>query len=72
MTAPSVQSNALRVTEASVRKGPLMTTISVTEDQVLEALHDVYDPEIPVNIVDLGLIYDVKVEGPYKPDTYRY
>ncbi len=33
----------------------------VTKDEVYEALHECYDPEIPVNIVDLGLIYDVEV-----------
>src|SRR5437867_10154691 len=33
----------------------------VTKEQVYEALHDCYDPEIPVNIVDLGLVYDVEV-----------
>ncbi len=32
-----------------------------TKDQVYEALHTCYDPEIPVNIVDLGLIYDVDI-----------
>ncbi len=32
-----------------------------TKDQVYEALHACYDPEIPVNIVDLGLIYDVDI-----------
>ena len=35
--------------------------ITVTKEQVLEKLKEVYDPEIPVNVVDLGLIYDVKV-----------
>ncbi|HXE80815.1 MAG TPA: SUF system Fe-S cluster assembly protein, partial [Vicinamibacterales bacterium] len=30
---------------------------------VIEALKTVYDPEIPVNIYDLGLIYDVIVDG---------
>ena len=38
--------------------------IDVTLDDVYEALRDVYDPEIPVNIVDLGLVRDVSlVEG---------
>jgi len=34
---------------------------SVTEDQVYTALKKCMDPEIPVNVVDLGLIYGVKV-----------
>ena len=33
----------------------------VNSDQILEALREVYDPEIPVNVVDLGLIYSVEV-----------
>ena len=36
---------------------------TVSRDDVLEALKDVYDPEIPVNVVDLGLIYDVQVDN---------
>lgn len=36
---------------------------TIIEAQVLEALRTCFDPEIPVNIYDLGLIYDVKV-GP--------
>ena len=35
---------------------------TVTREHVLEALKDVFDPEIPVNVVDLGLVYDVNVE----------
>lgn len=31
-----------------------------TRDEVLAALKEVYDPEIPINIVDLGLIYRVE------------
>lgn len=34
----------------------------VIEAQVIEALRSCFDPEIPVNIYELGLIYDVKVE----------
>ena len=32
------------------------------EARVTEAVRSVYDPEIPVNIHDLGLIYELKVE----------
>lgn len=35
---------------------------TLTKEQVLEALKEVYDPEIPVNVVDLGLVYSVEVE----------
>jgi len=34
----------------------------VTSEQVYEVLRNCYDPEIPINLVDLGLIYDVKVD----------
>jgi probable FeS assembly SUF system protein SufT len=35
----------------------------VTEELIYNQLRNVYDPEIPVNIVDLGLVYDLKVES---------
>jgi metal-sulfur cluster biosynthetic enzyme len=34
----------------------------ISQEQVLAALKECYDPEIPVNIVDLGLIYEVRVK----------
>ena len=34
----------------------------VTKEQVYEVLRNCYDPEIPINLVDLGLIYDVQVK----------
>ena len=33
----------------------------LNEELIYEALRDVYDPEIPVNIVDLGLVYGVDI-----------
>jgi metal-sulfur cluster biosynthetic enzyme len=35
--------------------------LPVTEQEVYDALKECYDPEIPVNLVDLGLIYDIKI-----------
>ena len=36
-------------------------TMQVNSADIYECLKTVYDPEIPVNVVDLGLIYDVQV-----------
>jgi len=41
---------------------------SVNENQVWEALRQCYDPEIPVNVVELGLIYKCEIE---KTDTNK-
>ena len=38
-----------------------MTTETPTRESVIEIMKQVYDPEIPVNVVDLGLVYDVQV-----------
>jgi FeS assembly SUF system protein len=32
-------------------------------DKIEETLRTVYDPEIPVNIMELGLVYEIKIEG---------
>ena len=33
------------------------------KDKIIEEIKKIYDPEIPVNIYELGLIYDIKVEN---------
>ncbi|MFQ5882507.1 MAG: SUF system Fe-S cluster assembly protein [Candidatus Methylomirabilales bacterium] len=38
------------------------TNSLVIEAQVIEALRTCFDPEIPVNIYELGLIYEIKVD----------
>ena len=39
-------------------------TASITRDLIIEKLSTVYDPEIPVNIWELGLIYDIEFPKP--------
>ena len=40
-----------------------MAEATDSEERVLEALRNVIDPELGVNVVDLGLIYGVSLEG---------
>ncbi len=40
---------------------PITEDIKPLEERVVDVLKTCYDPEIPVNIYDLGLIYEVKV-----------
>ena len=39
-----------------------MTTSAPTEEDLTEALRDVVDPELGINVVDLGLVYGVSVD----------
>lgn len=65
LTAPEVQANT----------GPVPATAEEAEEKVWDQLKTCFDPEIPVNIVDLGLVYYCKVtpreagEG-YKADVH--
>jgi metal-sulfur cluster biosynthetic enzyme len=36
--------------------------VEVKEEDVIEVLREVFDPEIPVNIVDLGLVYEIAIK----------
>ncbi|MBI2085335.1 MAG: DUF59 domain-containing protein [Candidatus Aenigmarchaeota archaeon] len=38
----------------------------INEEQVKSALKNCYDPEIPINIVDLGLVYGIKIDDENK------
>jgi metal-sulfur cluster biosynthetic enzyme len=61
------------VTEEQTREGrtaadlpeqaqPAAADVAKIED-VEEAMRDVVDPELGINVVDLGLVYDIRVEG---------
>lgn len=39
------------------------------KDKIIDILKTVYDPEIPVNIYDLGLIYDIRITNHESPIT---
>ena len=34
-----------------------------TKEKVIKEIKKIYDPELPVNIYELGLIYDIKING---------
>ncbi len=54
--------DALGIEAATQNSTPVDSDAEVSEDQVWEVLKSCYDPEIPVNIVDLGLVYEMKLE----------
>ncbi len=53
---------AIQGFEAGVEAEPPVAAGEFSEGAVWEALKTCFDPEIPVNIVDLGLIYDLAIE----------
>ena len=62
--AESTKALEATVAEALAEKArdPRLTSMS-QEELVYEVLKDCYDPEIPLNVVDLGLIYEVKTSS---------
>ncbi len=47
-------------TENLVKENPVQTEAELKE-KVVKAIKEVYDPEIPVDVYELGLIYEIKV-----------
>lgn len=45
------------------KPAPVAEGDEALQDAVIAALKEIYDPEIPVNIYDLGLIYNVEING---------
>ena len=64
--APRAMTRKSRVDEGetALGKGKPMSSLLISEASVLAALHEVYDPELGINVVDLGLVYDVEIDGP--------
>ena len=58
---PGAGDKGVTMTKFDKQDSAAKSDVDLTEEMVYEALQNVYDPEIPVSIVDLGLIYDVKI-----------
>lgn len=58
LNGPELEQAATRAPNSGIA-GPVSDT--VFEQQIIDALRSVYDPEIPLNIYDLGLIYEVDI-----------
>lgn len=59
---PAAGSGGVTFTKFDGKKKP-QDVSEMTEEAVYDALRDVHDPELPVSIVDLGLIYDTRISG---------
>ena len=51
----------MKVKEESIKKDSNHSNAKISEEDAWDVMKTCYDPEIPVNIVDLGLIYDLKI-----------
>lgn len=52
--------------EAAMSEKPVVTTKMELEKKIINTLKGIFDPEIPVNIFDLGLIYEINVAEDFK------
>jgi metal-sulfur cluster biosynthetic enzyme len=58
----SISRAARAIATFSVQLKEMELVMPIAEDKIREALKQVIDPELFVNVVDLGLIYEVKVD----------
>jgi metal-sulfur cluster biosynthetic enzyme len=63
IVADTVRADEARENAASVSDQPQGDGSTPDREQVLEELKNVYDPELGINIVDLGLVYTVEIDG---------
>lgn len=40
----------------------------ILENEIIRALKEIYDPEVPVNIYDLGLVYGIKIDDEFQAE----
>ena len=57
--APKTVDQVIEKTSDSLKE----SSGELTEEKILEVLSEVYDPEIPIDIVNLGLIYGIEIYG---------
>jgi metal-sulfur cluster biosynthetic enzyme len=50
------------MTEATAPATPVTAMSAATRDEIEEAMRDVVDPELGINVVDLGLVYDLRID----------
>lgn len=62
MVAGATPEGAPPCYRATMSDAPAILDKEATQAEILEALKVVRDPEIPVNVVDLGLIYNVEID----------
>jgi len=60
--APPPASEGTARSQASLSPPYAELELKALEGHVIEAIRQVYDPELPLNVYDLGLIYEIKIE----------